>query len=283
MPDVDLLNHLGTKHDLVVNTHKPLSGGDINDVYLLHCKSGKYVIKINDKNKFPKMFLKESNGLKSLASAKAIHIPATIAVGDFKNTSYLILEYIDSVAKKPSFWTDFGHQMADLHRKTADNFGLNEANYIGSLKQINNSSQSAEQFYIEQRLEPQFKLAIDNGYDFKNLDAFYKSVAAQIPHEAPSLTHGDLWAGNFMVNNNGLPCLIDPAVAYAPREIDIAVMHLFGGFDSRLFQTYNEDFPLIKGWENRLKLWQLYHILVHVNLFGGHYYASAKAIIKQYS
>ena len=283
MLDVDLLNHLKTEHDLVVNTHKPLSGGDINAVYLLNCKNGKYVIKTNDKNKFPEMFLKESNGLKLLASAKAIHIPKIIAVGDFKNTSYLILEYIDSAIKKPSFWSDFGHQMADLHSKTADNFGLQENNYIGSLKQYNEPEESAVGFYINQRLEPQFKLAVDNGYDFKNLDAFYKSIATQIPNEAPSLTHGDLWAGNFMVNNNGIPCLIDPAVAYAPREIDIAVMHLFGGFNSQLFQVYDEDFPLIKRWEDRLKLWQLYHVLVHVNLFGGHYYASAKAIIKQYS
>jgi hypothetical protein len=125
-------------------------------------------------------------------------------------------------------------------------------------------------------------MAAENGYDFRNLDSFYQKVAQLIPEEKPALIHGDLWSGNYLVNANNKPCLIDPAVAYGPREMDLAMMQLFGGFDNRLLSVYNEAFPLEKDWKARIKLWQLYYILGHVNLFGGHYYTSAKDIISRY-
>jgi hypothetical protein len=114
------------------------------------------------------------------------------------------------------------------------------------------------------------------------LDAFYKQVEQLIPDELPALIHGDLWSGNYLVNSENKPCLIDPAVAYAPREMDLAMMKLFGGFDERMFQAYQESFPLENDFEERIPLWQLYFILAHVNLFGGHYYSRAKEIMAYY-
>lgn len=130
---------------------------------------------------------------------------------------------------------------------------------------------------------PQFQLACENGYEFAQLDTFYKKLEQLIPEEKSSLIHGDLWSGNYLINAQDQPCLIDPAVSYAPREMDLAMMRLFGGFEHRLFLAYDKAFPLEEDWEERLQLWQLYYILGHVNLFGGNYYTSAKAIIKRYS
>ena len=160
--------------------------------------------------------------------------------------------------------------------------GLEKDNFIGSLPQYNYHCRSAADFYIEQRLQPQFTMAGQRGFVFDNLNACYRNMRDEIPNEASSLIHGDLWGGNFMVNEQGLPCLIDPAVAYASREQDIAMMHLFGGFDTQLFEIYNEEFPLQQGWKDRLPLFQLYYLLVHLNLFGDSYYQSVKRIVDKY-
>ena len=129
---------------------------------------------------------------------------------------------------------------------------------------------------------PQFEMAQQKGYVFKDLEAFCHNILTEIPDEPSSLIHGDLWGGNFMVDNSGLPCLIDPSVSYAPREMDIAMMHLFGGFDTRVFEVYQEVFSMQNGWQDRIPLFQLYYLLVHLNLFGRSYYGQVKSIVDQY-
>ena len=119
--------------------------------------------------------------------------------------------------------------------------------------------------------------------DSWRLLCIYSQISEEIPDEAPSLIHGDLWNGNYMVSNKGEPTLIDPAVAYAPREMDIAMMHLFGGFPQDVYSIYNEQFPLVENWKDRISLWQLYYLLVHLNLFGSSYLSQVKGIIKRYS
>jgi fructosamine-3-kinase len=177
----------------------------------------------------------------------------------------------------------FAEALACLHKTTAKNFGLDHDNYIGSLPQQNNFCSSASEFYITQRLEPQFKMAADNGFNFKNLEKFFKNISEEISNEAPALVHGDLWNGNYMVSKIGEAVLIDPAVAYAPREMDIAMMKLFGGFSEEIFSNYNAAFPLGEGWKERLPLWQLYYLLVHLNLFGSGYLPQVNSVIKRYS
>lgn len=229
------------------------------------------------------MFVKEAFGLAALANTHCITIPKVIATNTINNWSYLLLEYIPTGTKGQHFWETFGHQMAKLHKNTNATFGLGTDNYIGSLPQYNGFEyNNAAEFYIQKRLLPQFQMAATSGYTFENLDLFFKNINHEIPDEPPALIHGDLWSGNFLVSNSEQPVLIDPAVAYAPREMDIAMMHLFGGFSPLLFHAYHDVFPLAQGWKNRLEIWQLYYLLVHLNLFGSSYLGSVKNIINNY-
>lgn len=259
-----------------------LSGGDINDVFLMICEEGKVVAKVNDAFKFPGMFSAEAKGLEILKESKSFKIPEVISFGKINKESYLLLEYKENGKPKLNFWEIFAENLANLHRNTNEEFGLDHDNYIGSLPQYNTFCPTASEFYISQRLEPQFKLSSDK-FEFNNLESFYKNISEEIPNEPPALIHGDLWSGNFMVSENGEPVLIDPAVSYAPREIDLAMMKLFGGFDESVFENYNAIFSLTPGWKKRIDIWQLYYLLVHLNLFGSGYLSGVTSIIKKYS
>lgn len=278
----DLKHHLEERFGFAIQSSQPLRGGDINSVYLLQCKNIEVVIKVNKADLFPDMFQKESNGLYALRSTQAIDVPQVMGYGDYNSKTYLVMEFKKSGQTGQGFWELFGEQLANLHRNTQEAFGFKEDNYIGSLPQYNRSARSASEFYIEQRLQPQFQMASERGYKFDHLEKFYQIIEQIIPDEPPALIHGDLWSGNYMVNSDNNPCLIDPAVAYAPREMDLAMMKLFGGFDDQMFQAYHASFPLEKDWEKRIPLWQLYYILVHVKLFGGHYYQRAKEVLGYY-
>lgn len=261
----------------------PLSGGDINDVFLLKTSSSeKIVAKINLAARYPGMFEAEKEGMEALAKPNVIDIPAIIGTGTIEDHSYLLLEYRESGSRSTNFWESFGQQMAALHQNTSDHFGFESDNYIGSLPQHNEKCDTASEFYITQRLEPQFKMARDRNYDLGDTEAFLKRVEELVPSEKPALIHGDLWNGNYLVNSGGLPCLIDPAVAYAPREMDLAMMKLFGGFNAKLFSSYQENFPTQPEFEDRIPLWQLYYLLVHLNLFGAGYLNSVTRIIKSF-
>ncbi|WP_299244226.1 fructosamine kinase family protein [uncultured Aquimarina sp.] len=266
----------------IINT-MPLSGGDINDVYLLISNDEKLVVKLNSASRYPGMFNAETNGLKELKKSRTFAVPEVLQFGEYNDTAFLILQYIETGRQAKNFWQVFGRQLADLHKKSESYFGFKNDNYIGSLPQYNTHYATASEFYITQRLHPQFKIAIQKGFSFKNLDDFYASIETKIPDEVSSLIHGDLWNGNFMIGQDGVPCLIDPAIAFAPREMDIAMMKLFGGFDQELFKVYNEAFPLVENWEERIAIWQLYYLLVHLNLFGSSYLSQVHSILKRYS
>lgn len=274
---------LEAKLNLKIFNSTPLSGGDINDVFLTETDNGRLVVKINSATAFPGMFEAEKEGLKTLRNTNTITIPQVFLAGSYNNIAYLVLEYIPLGIEKENFWEDFGKKIAVLHQNTNENFGFNNSNYIGCLPQPNKWCTSASEFYVTQRLDPQFKMASVNGYSFKGLNPFYKKLEEIIPKESASLIHGDLWSGNFIVNNHGQACLIDPSASYSHREMDIAMMHLFGGFSEVLFNIYNEIFPLQGDWKKRLDIWQLYYLLVHLNLFGSSYYGSVDKILKKYT
>ncbi|TKS57032.1 fructosamine kinase family protein [Mesohalobacter halotolerans] len=259
----------------------PLSGGDINDTYKITTSQEAYVIKINQAKRFPKMFELEAKSLEMLAETNSFVIPEVIAHGDFEKYTYLILEFIDSdQPRNPA--ESFAVALAKLHQNKSDHFGLEFNNYIGRLAQYNLPQKAtALEFHIDLRLEPQFKLAHQNGFEFEGLDNFYKNLETIIPEESASLIHGDLWAGNHLFTPTQA-CIFDPAIGFAPREMDLAMMKLFGGYSPEIFKIYNDIFPLESDWDSRTKLWQLYYILVHLNLFGSSYYGQAKQIISQY-
>lgn len=241
------------------------------------------MLKLNNSSRFPDMFEVEAKSLRLLQSSKSFQIPEIISFNQTGQKIYLLMEFIQPGKQSVNFWTIFAEKLALLHQNTQEQFGLDYSNYIGSLAQNNfTKTTDAARFYIENRLKPQFELAAAKGFYFQELELFFQKIEKIIPPEPASLIHGDLWNGNYLVSAQGNPVLIDPAVSYAPREMDLAMMQLFGGFPPIVFRTYHEIFPLKKDAEKRLKLWQLYYLLVHLNLFGASYLPSVQASIKTY-
>ncbi|MCM4157732.1 fructosamine kinase family protein [Gramella sp. AN32] len=277
------LSLIAEENNLELKHYKTLSGGDINAVYLIETTSEKFVVKLNDRKKFPGMFQAEKTGLEALRKPEIFNIPQPISCGEIGTESYLLLEYIPTGKPSGNFWKDFGRKLAELHKNTREYFGFDSDNYIGSLPQYNDKKDSAADFYIEMRLEPQIKMAQDRGYHLPISSAFYKNCRNEIPQEKSSLIHGDLWNGNYLVSEKGQACLIDPATAFAPREMDLGMMKLFGGFTEGLFSEYENYFPLQPGWKDRLDFWQLYYLLVHFNLFGEGYKRQVIQILQKYS
>ncbi|MEC7646368.1 MAG: fructosamine kinase family protein, partial [Bacteroidota bacterium] len=193
--------------------------------------------------------------------------------------------FIEPDNKKDNFWELFGHKLAILHKNHQQKFGLGYDNYIGSLPQRNTFAFESVDFFINARILPQLRilekrLSISLYSDFDNL---FKWLPNLIPVEKPSLLHGDLWNGNYLVNKNGDPTLIDPSIYYGSREVDIAMTKLFGGFPKEFYISYNLHFPLMDNWEDRIDIWNLYPLLIHANLFGGDYLSQIQAILKRFS
>ena len=272
--------------DITDFSEQAIGGGDINEAYKLTTPDKAFFIKLNSASRFPGMFEKETRGLRLLQEPGVIRVPAVILHEEENDESFLILEYIKSSGKGPDFWENFGKSLAELHQNTADYCGLDHDNYIGSLHQYNNKHPDWISFFIEERLEPQLKLARDDGKidDFfsKMFDNLYKHLEKIFPKEPSALLHGDLWNGNFMIDDRGEACIIDPAVYYGHREMDLGMSKLFGGFSSEFYAAYDEAYPLEKDWKKRTDICNLYPLMVHVNLFGGGYAASVRNIIKRF-
>lgn len=269
-----------------ISGSSPVGGGCINEAFELHSNFGKYFIKYNSSASFPGMFEKEAVGLKLLTNTKSINIPEVIGFEQGDNYAFILLQYIEKGNSDRNFWNEFGTKLADLHRNTSEYFGLDHDNYIGSLTQTNKPLPEFISFFISQRIEPQLMAARNKGAfsqsDIRYFDSLFKSLHNIIPVEKPSLVHGDLWSGNFLVSANGSPYLIDPAVYYGHRETDIAMTQLFGGFQPEFYHAYNQAFPLERDWQKRIDIFNLYPLLVHVNLFGGSYIAQVMRIIRQF-
>jgi fructosamine-3-kinase len=263
-----------------------IAGGCINNGGKLTTSHGNYFLKWNDAAKFPEMFKAEAKGLKLLAQSKTIYIPHVIGTGKAESFQFLVLEFISASYRPEHYWRDFGVQLAALHQTTATSFGLEHDNYIGSLPQQNTLQDSWIDFFIRHRLDVQLRLAERSALADKsllhNFETLYKKLPDLLVIEKPALLHGDLWSGNIMVNQQGAPGLIDPAVYFGHREIDIAMTQLFGGFHPEFLQVYHEAFPLQPGVEDRLQLYNLYPLLVHVNLFGASYLAQVKSILRRF-
>ncbi len=278
-----MVHRIFEKHHLKVISAQTLSGGDINEVYKVKTANQDFVIKLNSASRYPDMFEKEAKSLKLLSGTNSFSIPEVIAYGQFEDKTYLIMTYI-SPGQKKDFSEDFALALAKLHRQQSEFYGLDFDNFIGRLPQTNQPrTEDPVEFYIHRRLKPQFGLAQENGFEFKNLDRFYKNLEQIIPKEKASLIHGDLWSGNYLISSSGEPCIFDPAICYASREMDLAMMKLFGGYPGEIFEIYNHIFPLEKDWKYRIELWQLYYILVHVNLFGASYFSSARRLLAKYN
>ncbi len=268
-----------------VTSNSFLGGGSIADSQKIRTSSGKeYFVKSYSQSK-SNILKNEVNGLIEIQKSKSIKTPQIIYYDD----DILILEFIKSGRKNKNFSELFGIQLTAMHRLKSDKFGFYENNYIGSNHQINLPLYSNwTDFYWENRLLYQFKLAEKHGYvnsDFRKLFNQFESVYRNIiegTEEEPSLIHGDLWGGNYLVDESGNPVLIDPAVYYGHREAELGMTILFGGFDSEFYSSYNEAYPLFDGWKERLDIYKLYHVMNHLNLFGSGYLNQTLSIIKSY-
>jgi len=280
-----LTDHVGQPVD--IEEAIAVGGGSINEAWRLETDAGRFFLKTNNADRFPSMFEAEADGLKRLREAGPLRVPQVITHGEDHDDSFLLMEWVKGGIKGPGFWADFGRGLAQLHRHTQKHFGLERDNYIGSLVQRNTSASDWSSFFIHQRLEPQLKMARDRrrveaGMAFR-FERLFHQLDKLFPAEPPALVHGDLWSGNFLCDSESRPVLIDPAVYYGHREMDLAMTKLFGGFDAELYAAYHAEWPLEQGWKERVDLCNLYPLLVHVNLFGGGYVAQVEAVLKRFT
>jgi protein-ribulosamine 3-kinase len=281
----EALAHLeGVK--ITIENFLPSSGGCINNGGKLSTSKGIFFVKWNSLRKYPGMFRAESMGLSLLRSTEALDVPEPLYFGEAHEFQFLILSFIEGSPRTQGYWEDLGSGLAALHKKTSEAFGLDHSNYIGSLQQSNNPRTSWVDFFIHERLEKQLALADAKNYQIKSLRKKFESLYTKLPgiliQESPSLLHGDLWSGNIMVNDKGEPSIIDPAVYYGNREVDIAMTQLFGRLQKEFYQSYEYYFPMEKGFQERLDIYNLYPLLVHLNLFGGSYLQQINTTLNQF-
>jgi len=278
----EFINHIEKKLNLEILALSQLYGGCINQAFKIETRSRNYFLKINSDLD---LFVSEEKGLVTLKSTNTFCIPEVIICDKFEGTHYLIMEFIESANQKDNFWQLFGQQLAALHRNLEERFGLEYNNYIGSLPQKNTFDVNSVEFFINSRILPQVRI-LEKTFAiniYSNFEKFFKLLPNLLPLEKPSLLHGDLWHGNYLVNNKGEPTLIDPSIYYGSREVDIAMTKLFGGFPKEFYASYNLEFPLSEKWEERVDIWNLYPLLVHANLFGGGYLKKIQSILNQYN
>ena len=255
-----------------------MHGGDTNAAYKLTTDTGEnFFLKVNSSTYHKGIINSEVDSLQLLAS-KNLRVPRIVCHKALEHYSFLCLEWIDTTSSSNA--SALAKLIVNLHSNQQERYGYDKDNYIGNLHQPNRYYSDFTDFYISCRIEPQIRLATEHGYSLST--SFYKNLCANIPEEPPTLIHGDLWGGNYLINTLGAAFLIDPSVSYSHREMDIAMMRLFGGFDSEVFNVYNEMTPLIMGWQNRLDVFQLYYLLIHLNLFGSGYYNQVERIIRKY-
>ncbi len=273
--------------EVIISAHQ-VGGGSISEAYKISTESGKNLfLKVN--TSVPDdMFTKEKNGLDELKNSGSIKTPEVLSV----DSSFILLELISPAVTSKNFFEDFGKKFAMLHKYLGNSFGFYEDNYIGSTVQINiaeaDEMKDWKKFYFNKRILFQYRLAKKNGFASKELTDAIIKIENKIDYilsgsdEMPSLLHGDLWSGNFIVDEYGHACLIDPAVYYGNREADLAMTKLFGGFPSRFYESYKEVYPLKEGYEYRENLYKLYHVMNHLNLFGMSYYSQTISLLNYY-
>ena len=265
---------------------QPVFGGDINRAFRLTANGRNIFMKANRKEN-EAFFASETAGLDAIRKTKTICVPETLGRGtDGRYGAFLLLEWCEGRQSR-KFFENFGHQLAAMHRaetsKIVKKYGFPEDNFIGAGKQENTPEESWVVFFRDHRLKPQFQRA-DSWFessDRKEIRHLLDHLEDYLPEPAfPSLLHGDLWSGNYLVGNDGEAWLIDPAVYVGHAETDLALTELFGGFPQRFYDAYNEVNPIDSGYRERRDLYNLYHLLNHLNLFGGGYLGSVREILR---
>jgi len=263
-----------------------VGGGSINDARRIETSEGNFFAKINRATEFPGMFEAELKGLEFLKDHSSFKIPLPVSTGETEEIQWILMENINSTTKRDDFWEMFGRRLAAMHRNGGDEFGLTYDNYLGSLVQKNDTRDKWTEFFPDMRIRPQLEMAKSQGLASNEMlrlfDKLFSRIERYFPEESPAAVHGDLWTGNFMTDSQGEAVIFDPAVYYGHREMDLGMSKLFGGFDGRFYEAYNEAYPLEPGWEDRIHIANLYPLLAHLNLFGGSYSSQVMNILRKH-
>lgn len=270
-----------------------VGGGDINEACCLTLSNGERVFVKSNSVSNKGFFDAEEAGIEAIASTGTIKTPRLICKGTDRvdKISFLMMEMIEAGKKVKDFWEIFGRELAAMHLFDTEgyilsgHFGFTGNNYIGASKQINDGRESWIIFFRECRLEPQIRMAeryFDDSMKRSLLKLLDRLPDILVEPRKPSLLHGDLWSGNYITGNDGKAWLIDPAAYVGHAEADLAMTELFGRFSGDFYRAYEEVNPLQPGYEDRRDLYNLYHMLNHLNLFGYSYYSAVAGIVKRY-
>ena len=282
----DLKTHLSELLNEDIKHVSAIHGGDISAAYKLKTARETYFLKANKAPNALKMFKTEAKGLQKINQSNCIKTPEVLGCNLFKNTAFLLLEFIDTKQPSAKDFENLGFQLAKLHLYSAELFGLDSNNFIGSLPQSNKQHSTWTDFYIKERLLPQLKLAQRKNLllpnEIPSEDCLFTNLSAWFKNIKPALLHGDLWGGNYIISSTGTPYLIDPAIFFGHNEVDLAMTKLFGGFAPVFYKAYAEIIPFKNDASARMDIYQLYYLLVHLNIFGTSYHNSVISIIKKY-
>ena len=276
------------KRRMTIRTISEVGGGCINSCFKITVNNGQsFFVKANSQSAFPSLLEKEQKGLAFISKQNAIRVPEVIDYHIKDDGQFLILEWIEPGDKNDSFWKMFGQQLAALHKIRSRHHGFAEDNYMGALQQSNVLSESWTDFFTHQRLEIQVQLAFKKGFlsphHLNLFERLYKKLDSIFNEEDPSLLHGDLWSGNFIAAVNAEPVLIDPAVYFGHRNMDLGMTTLFGGFDQSFYDSYQYHFPLASNYRDQWAVCNLYPLLIHLNLFGAGYRHDIEATLKKFA
>lgn len=267
-----------------IESRAAVGGGCINECHVVRGQGHAYFVKTNAPGRAD-MFAAEAAGLEEIGRTRTVRVPRPVCHGACPTASWIALELLELRSPDERGTRALGCNLARLHRTTAARFGWRRDNTIGSTPQINTPTADWIAFWAGRRLGPQLDLAAANGHDrlldsggrlMEKLPAFFTGC---VP--VPSLLHGDLWSGNASMTASGEPVIYDPAVYYGDREADLAMTELFGGFSQSFYAAYRAEHPLDAGYATRKHLYNLYHVLNHLNLFGGGYGAQAERMIER--
>jgi len=287
MNDADLRVGLGKLLNTEVGPAlaRRIEGGCINDCYRYETALGPVFVKVAGVDRIA-MFEAEAAGLEELRSAHSVRVPTVLGSGAVGESAFLALEWIDLAHRTTTTDRALGEQLAQQHRVNKPLYGWKRANFIGSTPQINFWSNDWLNFWRSHRFEAQLDLAAQNGADASFMERTTLLCALMdgfltLHKPVASLLHGDLWSGNYAADTSGAPVIFDPAVYFGDRECDLAMTRLFGAFGREFYAAYENAWPLDTGWQQRVELYNLYHVLNHFNLFGGGYLSQAEAMVQR--
>ena len=278
----EVIDWLAERGEGEVLSIDPASGGCIHQTSKVRTAAGgSYFLKTNPEPQSG-IFLAEAAGLDILRIPDGPTIPVVCLVGE----KFILLEDLQPAPRQKDFWPEYGRKLARIHIQESPRFGFGEDNYIGSSRQMNGWMVSGLDFFKERRLAPQIRWCRDQGLltppDLNLCETLLDKLGEIIPEQPPVLLHGDLWSGNLITDRNGSPALIDPAVYYGWAEADLAMTDLFGRYPDAFYDAYNELTPLLPGYRERFSLYNLYHLLNHLNLFGLSYLPIVRETLRSY-